>query len=534
MSNKKNIDRLFQEKFKNFEATPSDSVWKNISSELKNIDQGKKGTPIWWKAAGVAAALMLLFTISQLVTNKNTSIDIQETIVDVDSQKNILNNDVNKVSDAENTISDLDVINTNENAQPKNSETKSAITHSQIEDVDNNDKNTIVDYKFKKRSKSTSNVTKNKLVVSSEDKTKNSIVNNNPKTDATSKVGKNGFVATTSNQTKNKDGNNTISNLLKENALSNNIDKTKIDALNYSQQNNSSETKETLKTSLAYETVEENTTELGKANEIKEENKLSLTEEIAANEEDVIVDEDEEEFERWKVTSFIAPVYFNTFGEGSSIHPQFNNNSKTGNINMSYGVSGSYAINKKLSVRTGINKVNLGYSTNDVVVFKNLASAPTNSKLLRNVDLNEEAKNLSFISADEFNFAQVPSVLNDFIDASIDQELGFIEVPLELEYKISTKKIDINIIGGFSALFLNENEIFSVLDGNSTLLGKATNINNTSFSANFGLGFNFKIAEKFNFNLEPVFKYQLNTFNNTSGNFNPYFIGVYSGLSFKF
>ena len=36
------------------------------------------------------------------------------------------------------------------------------------------------------------------------------------------------------------------------------------------------------------------------------------------------------------------------------------------------------------------------------------------------------------------------------------------------------------------------------------------------------------------FNLEPTFKYQLNAYDNTSGNFNPYIIGVYTGFSYKF
>ena len=42
------------------------------------------------------------------------------------------------------------------------------------------------------------------------------------------------------------------------------------------------------------------------------------------------------------------------------------------------------------------------------------------------------------------------------------------------------------------------------------------------------------IVYKLNLNLEPVFKYQLNTFTNTSGDFRPYFVGFYTGLSFKF
>ena len=87
---------------------------------------------------------------------------------------------------------------------------------------------------------------------------------------------------------------------------------------------------------------------------------------------------------------------------------------------------------------------------------------------------------------------------------------------------------------GFSTLFLNENEILADLNGQSTSIGEANNLNSTSFSANFGIGVDYNITEKLNINLEPKFKYQLNTFTNTSGDFRPFFIGVYTGISFKF
>ena len=83
--------------------------------------------------------------------------------------------------------------------------------------------------------------------------------------------------------------------------------------------------------------------------------------------------------------------------------------------------------------------------------------------------------------------------------------------------------------------FLNNNKIFSESEnGTKTLLGKANNINKISYSANFGLGLHYKMTKKINFNFEPMFKYQINTFNNTSGDFKPFFIGVYTGVGFKF
>ncbi|MBT8252509.1 MAG: hypothetical protein KJN68_00940, partial [Bacteroidia bacterium] len=72
------------------------------------------------------------------------------------------------------------------------------------------------------------------------------------------------------------------------------------------------------------------------------------------------------------------------------------------------------------------------------------------------------------------------------------------------------------------------------LQGVRSELGEASNINSTSFSANLGMGMKYKVSKRINLNLEPVFKYQLNTFKDTSGNFKPYTIGVYTGFSFKF
>ncbi|WP_340154549.1 hypothetical protein [uncultured Winogradskyella sp.] len=44
----------------------------------------------------------------------------------------------------------------------------------------------------------------------------------------------------------------------------------------------------------------------------------------------------------------------------------------------------------------------------------------------------------------------------------------------------------------------------------------------------------YSLSKQWNLNLEPTFKYQINTFNNTTGDFKPFFIGVYTGLSYKF
>ncbi|MEZ4796913.1 MAG: hypothetical protein R2785_07065 [Flavobacteriaceae bacterium] len=515
MNDKKHIDRLFQEKLKDFEATPSHAVWENISAELKADKKDRKVIPLWLKISAIAAVLLLLFTVGSNVFNTSDENPEQNTIVDT------------------NTNSDTDLNNTN----PDNKESDLIDNNSTLEQdklasekVDDNSESKT----------STRNSESNKLVTPNNKASKTVVVNNsNNKSNPTQKFNKSN-VKEALNSTK-KDALAQTTKLDEKNEAANNasennqINKDVIDAtLN---KNNNSENAIANTTSKENNNVSESgTDENGEV--AKEQEKKSIEEALAKNkvQDDANDDKKKKKIEdRWKVSPSIAPVYFNTLGAGSSLHEQFNENSKTGDVNMSYGVRGSYALNDNLSVRAGVNKVVLGYSTNDIFTLRNVSATPTDDRLqLRNVKMKEDIDVVSFISAEGFAYAQIPSVLSDQVIGSIDQKLGFIEIPLELEYELSDQKLGLRVLGGFSALFLNENEVFSTLNGETTLIGEATNINKTSFSANLGVGLDFKLSEKFKLNLEPTFKYQLNTFNNTSGDFKPYFIGIYSGFSFKF
>jgi hypothetical protein len=44
----------------------------------------------------------------------------------------------------------------------------------------------------------------------------------------------------------------------------------------------------------------------------------------------------------------------------------------------------------------------------------------------------------------------------------------------------------------------------------------------------------YRFLKSFNANLNPMFKYQFNTFSNDSGNFKPYLFGLYTGISYTF
>jgi len=80
MSDKKNIDRLFQEKLKDFEVTPNNSVWENISKELFARKKQRKIIPLWWKITGIAASLLLFLSLGSLFFKNDTTIPEQKIV----------------------------------------------------------------------------------------------------------------------------------------------------------------------------------------------------------------------------------------------------------------------------------------------------------------------------------------------------------------------------------------------------------------------------------------------------------------------
>ena len=476
MKERKHIDRLFQEGFKDFEATPKDAIWQNIEAKLNQNKKKRRALPLWWRYAGIAALFLLLLTAGSIYFNNDNSLPANQ-VVDTESalpeKSTIPNNAI--ISSNNNIVDNIDNKDSNNIANSQNS--------------NNSIQRTSVSNNFSRTNLKPSTIKsgdQNQILVN-----KNSAYKNSSEENKVAKI----------NQ---RDSDEVISEMKKTNekASSNKKDISSM-ADNKNEESNPLMTANPKNNSTIEEAIAESK---------KEDDATSLN--------------------KWSVGTNAAPIYFSSLGKGSSLDAQFNENSKSGEVTMSYGVSASYALNKKLSVRSGINKVNIGYNTNNVIVFESIGLS-SSSRALKNVDTNNSGENFSLISGESVsNLINEPFIKTS--NTSVNQSLGFIEIPLEIEYALINKKFGFNIIGGFSSFILSNNELFSEFNGNRTRIGEATNLNKVSYSANFGLGLNYKITKKLDLNLEPLFKYQINTFNNTSGNFKPYFIGVYTGIGLKF
>ncbi len=590
MGDKKNIDNFFQEHFKEFNENPPENAWENIQSELDKQDSdNKKIIPMWFKLSGIAASIVFFvtFLVFQLSSDNNTINEVVEApnnigktiLIDKNKQEAEVNTNISfkeitgsdlessktkefSVASTSNTTpnnngvskSVLKKYNTNLNQVSKNKLEENSSIYKNVA-IENNSANVAENNEAKEKNNKVNkvlpgdNLMKEKVI--HEQLLVNEEIDNNKKTSD--------YLLVKSEENRSKEAQKVLVDRAKNT-------ESEITPLNNQQEeesvvamSNLSKTDKSLTGELTNKIVNKNNhignikkdslelvvenTSVKRDNEVIEEEKVeedlpvekTIEEAIAEQETE---DEKEEnnseivEFRKWNISPNIAPVYYNSLASGSPIDGDLAANKKKGQFTTSYGISVGYALNKKISVRAGINKLEVGYDTEGVALY--LSNETTGVKGLKNVTMSSPTSSMSIASATTYSASQIPESFSLLFDSSLNQRLGYIEVPVELSYKLSDKKFKVDVIAGMSSFFLNKNEIYSENNSVVTYIGEANNLNNTVYSTNIGFGFEYNISKGVNFNFEPMFKYQLNAFSNDSGNFKPYILGLYTGFSYKF
>ncbi len=140
MSEKKHIDRIFQEKLKDLDVSPGEDVWDKISQELGEKDRGRKVIPIWWKLAGVAAALLLLVTVGNYISNQDDTLNNAPVIVDDETSEEFNSNFQNESAISPKEEVKKIIINTEKTPQ-KNSDSNNSLVESDNPANSNSDSN---------------------------------------------------------------------------------------------------------------------------------------------------------------------------------------------------------------------------------------------------------------------------------------------------------------------------------------------------------------------------------------------------------
>ena len=234
----------------------------------------------------------------------------------------------------------------------------------------------------------------------------------------------------------------------------------------------------------------------------------------------------EAEDRKWSVGPTVAPVYFNTLQSGSPLNTELSDNSKSSDNSLSVGVRVNYQLSQKLFIQSGINRVDLAYNTNGVNAFI------TSSKNGYN-NINTSKPGV-YLTPGLNSVSSSKDLNRPGLSGDINQFMQYYELPIEMKYSLYDRKVGLNLVGGFSTMILSDNSVSFVSSEGITDLGGANNLNNFNFSGNVGVDLDYKISKSWYLNVAPMFKYQFNTYSGESGDFRPYFFGLYSGLNYKF
>ena len=468
MEDKKHIDRLFQEKLKDFEVFPNAEAWKNIEKQLVKKKK-RRIFPLWLRLGSAAAILLLLVTSSFWFYNseiENPKLpDTNSIITDVDTK------------DKENELE--------ENMLP---------TKVKEQTNTNQEENGIIPPVFKET-----------LILKNKNTTRfanTNATNEVPKSVIKDKTRASGVSNSTIAQTK------------------------EIETTNK---------KKTLESIVDTEITIASTT--NKQDVLDTQEKKDINEALKEKKESIALEDNDSNENKWSIGSTVAPVYYNTLSKGSPIHSILAENEKSSITSISYGIKVNYKINNKLSLQSGINSLDLAYQTKNVsalVTSTNGLSNDTNINTnVGGIKIVAMSNDAAVVQGQEFAATrQNGNIAN--LNGDLNQSFSYIEVPMEAKYNILQKKFGINVIGGLSTYVLYNKAVTLQNESGSTILGEASNINDVNFSSNVGLDLDYNINKKLYINVSPMFKYQFNTFSKNDGGFKPYYLGVYTGLNFRF
>ncbi len=511
----KNIDQLFKDRLQGMETSPPPVVWENIQEALGHKKRERRVVPLWWKLGGVAAALVLLLTVANMFMSDSPDNfnDKNQLVIDEETKSS---NKVEQADGLEKQKLDNGLQDRIHNKQEQeDTRVASENIEESVEYAIENKVSTFI------KSSVYTNHTENTSVAATENITADVVnqVNNITGQTPNKQVANNTVVATNTATDKKLIAEKNLQEpaLIKEGAI-----------------NTNEILKGTLEESVANELIKETQDAIDKETIVKGNDK-SIFDAIEEQKEAVANTTDALPADRWAISPNVAPVYYSSLGQGSSIDPSFADNTQNGEVNVSYGINVSYALSPRLTVRSGVSNVNLSYATGGLELATGDASAA-----LQSVRYNSSGTVVTAVDQGALNDTQGGAPFENLTrkatdgDVFLTQSISYTEIPTELTYALVNKKLGVNLIGGFSTLLLGNNEVAVSANDFEDVLGEANNLSDVSFSTNVGLGFSYQLSKKFKFNVEPMFKYQLNPYTDNSVQFKPYYLGVYSGLSFKF
>ncbi len=266
---------------------------------------------------------------------------------------------------------------------------------------------------------------------------------------------------------------------------------------------------------------------------------------------------EKEKTDKLFISAAFSPVYsYRSLGSEENGLSGYYADSEQPRISYSGGVSIGYQASRRLSLQTGLVYSRLGIQVNSIATFSSgMDYSGSASKADHVLFIGNSIGEVTRASGDQVilssnnpskdirqdnTFTPGGNMVLDGITAlpaslNLDQWFHFVEVPFMVQYKFIDRTVDLNLLGGLSTNFLLADEVILDENGDKSYFGTTGDIRKINYSGNLGLGMDIDLSKNLFFTFEPQFKYYLNSLNNHNLIISrPYYLGLYTGIRFKF
>jgi hypothetical protein len=227
----------------------------------------------------------------------------------------------------------------------------------------------------------------------------------------------------------------------------------------------------------------------------------------------------------------LSPVSITQRQGGSSISGQ--------QTSYENSVSGSmlagYKIGKKIVVKSGIILSQLKqvtkntdyssvYSSSQLAFSTAHLTTPSGSV---NLERTSALKSNTLLSADILPLAGS--------EQDLKQEFSYIEIPVQVVYKLIDHKFNLGITGGISTNILAGNRAGLYENGQKINQGQTSNLRGITYSGVLGVELGYDLGNNITLTVEPCIKRFLNSLSsNKAIDFKPYRVDIMTGITYSF
>jgi hypothetical protein len=226
---------------------------------------------------------------------------------------------------------------------------------------------------------------------------------------------------------------------------------------------------------------------------------------------EIVIDEgptEDEHSGKWQLGASLTPLYnYRDVTSQDEYSKALANSSESARLTFAGGVQVSYRQSARLTVESGLYYTRMGVNIGDYSNFRNgwfsdrMDASPGSVENVVSISNSMgkivSANNSLFVGnhggseavADYHMLYPEQMMVDNSAVESFSQSLEYMEVPLNIKYKIVDRSVQVQLIGGVSTNVMINNSVSAHTGAGTTEIGEMQDLRSMNYSGNAGIGF---------------------------------------------